>query len=148
MGLEKAELPPPNRLGAPARFTRWRRGQDLCLSRLIQEERRFEIENVPTGVGKTLIYMTKALLTGERTACLTSTKGLQDQIAREFPGMVADIRGKGNYPCYGYKDVFKGYRHLLLKAGRRFEGGLPSCEEGPCFSGEECVYKGARCAYL
>jgi len=135
-------------MGAPPRFTKWRRGQDLSLSHLIEERCRFPVECVPTGVGKTLIYITNALLTGKRTAALTSTKGLQDQLEREFPGSVVDIRGKGNYPCIGYQDIFKGYKHLLLKTGRRFEGGLPSCEEGPCFSGEQCLYKAGACHYF
>lgn len=68
---------------------------------MTEEEPRFLLAICPTGFGKSLTYMTAAQLIPGRTIILTSTKGLQTQLQKDFGGMdnVVDIRGRGNYPC-------------------------------------------------
>lgn len=69
-------------------------------------EKRVCGPSVPTGIGKTLIAMSVAKLTGKRTVFLTATKGLQDQYAREGARYgLTDIRGRGNYQCGDYANL-------------------------------------------
>ena len=83
----------------PDKFAVLRPQQDKAIQDLLSYKGKNLIQVVPTGVGKSLIYMTWALQLG-RTAILTSTKALQDQLMEDFGGMgVAEIRGKDNYPC-------------------------------------------------
>lgn len=91
-------LPPPNALGLPEKYTRWRKYQDDAIISLSASEKRFVGLVVPTGGGKSLTYMTHAEMSGAaRVVVLTSTKSLQDQLGRDFE--VVDIRGKANYDC-------------------------------------------------
>jgi Rad3-related DNA helicase len=92
-------LPAPNELGAPDQYTTWRDFQDQAVDDGIQSEARFVVQSMPTGSGKSLVCVTQALAQGFRVAYLTSTKGLQDQLIKDFGGIVADLRGKDNYAC-------------------------------------------------
>jgi len=93
-------LPPPCDLGAPDKFTQWREHQDTAVDDGVNSESRFIVQAMPTGSGKSLNYIVQALVSGLRTCILTSTKGLQDQLVRDFKSTgLVDIRGKRNYQC-------------------------------------------------
>ena len=92
------ELPPPSALGLPAKFSSWRPFQVEGVLRAteagspqhpeLEEEisRRFQVFNMPTGSGKSLVYTATATLRPGRTCILTSTKGLQRQLDQDFGG--------------------------------------------------------------
>lgn len=126
-------LPPPSALGAPAHFATWRPHQPKAIMTAIETDKRFIAAVLPTGSGKSLTVVGAALLTGWRTAILTSTKLLQHQYTKDFAeaGMV-DVRGMNAYRCLGFKDEF-----LQFADGARWQG----CEEGPCHSGHSCYRK-------
>jgi Rad3-related DNA helicase len=66
----------------------------------MDSEKRFVAQALPTGSGKSLCYVARALLTDQRVAVLTSTKALQEQLLVDFePLGMTDIRGRANYPC-------------------------------------------------
>ena len=92
----------PQQIGMPARFPTWRPGQDDAIDRITDAFRdyRYVVMCAPVGSGKTATYIAVALLNGWRVLVCTVTKGLQDQLMRDFAsiGMV-DIRGRGNYQC-------------------------------------------------
>jgi Rad3-related DNA helicase len=69
------------------------------------------------------MYVAASRLLGGKTIILTSTKGLQSQLMRDFEeiGMV-DMRGKNAYRC-------------------ALSDNTLSCEEGPCTLGFSCAYK-------
>jgi Rad3-related DNA helicase len=92
-------LPKPKEIGAPEKFTKWRKYQDAAIVRALKSEARFVLHTIPTGGGKTLTYVAQHLLMGGRTCILTSTKALQNQIIRDYEELVSDIRGKNNYGC-------------------------------------------------
>lgn len=123
------QLPSPVLMGAPSRYTEWRHGQDRALERALLSPKRFVVLALPTGIGKSLVVTTLSGFTGARSVALTSTKGLQDQYARDFgeTGLV-DVRGMNNYPC------------LVL------DGGM--CDEGPCLDGERCHLRDRGCLYF
>jgi len=87
-------------LGLPEKFQNWRPSQVRCINRCLNQDRRYQIHAIPTGGGKSLAYVANALITGERTLILTSTKALQDQLAADFGSIgLADLRGRQNYKC-------------------------------------------------
>lgn len=61
--------------------------------------------SAPTGFGKSPAYVAHAILSGEPTCIVTNSRGLQDQLMRDFKeiGMV-DIRGRSNYQCEARED--------------------------------------------
>lgn len=93
-------LPTPAAIGLPPKFEQWRPVQEDALELLLTNTKRVKGLCIPTGGGKTSIYVAEALLSGEPTAFVTDNRGLQDQILEDFAsiGMV-DIRGRRNYPC-------------------------------------------------
>lgn len=124
-------LPPPNDLGAPDKFTAWREHQDHAVDDGVNSESRFLVQAMPTGSGKSLNYIMQAVLSGQRTCILTSTKGLQDQLVRDFKSTgLVDIRGKGNYQC--------------LEADLYDDNGIKqeiTVDMGPCAFGKDCDRK-------
>jgi ATP-dependent DNA helicase DinG len=87
----------------------------------------FLMQIAPTGIGKSLIYMAGALERKGRTIILTSTKGLQDQLMRDFSSVgLVEVRGRSNHRC-----------DLTGK----------SAALGPCRWGHKCVLKDGGCAY-
>lgn len=92
-------IPSPVEFGLPEKFARWRDGQWQAISDILDDPKRFHVACAPTGCGKSLYAMAAAVLSGRRTAILTSTLGLTDQYAREFVGISHDIRGMANYRC-------------------------------------------------
>jgi len=87
------------------------------------------VQVCPTGFGKSAAYVASSLLRGGRTAILTSTKGLMQQLVDDFGVIGAvEIKGRNSYPC-------------------RYSGGLLRCDEGPCIAGMQCDYK-PTCDYF
>ena len=115
--------PSPVLFGMPEKFEFWRTNQAEAFNNLIALDDRFIMQICPTGFGKSLTYMTAALAIPGRTIILTSTKGLQSQLLRDFGGIkgVTDIRGKGNYKCVIEPNT--------------------TCDSGPCSIGSKCVLK-------
>jgi len=92
-------------------------------------EYRFVACSAPVGSGKTVSYIAVALAMGWRVCVVTSTKGLQDQLLRDFAAIgLVDVRGRNNYSCgLGY-------------------GGAITCEDGyhmGCVFHEmdDCLYR-------
>lgn len=114
-------LPPPNDLGLPKKFQSWRSGQIHAIMDMVDYKGRFFTQIQPTGSGKSLCYMTTALLRGGRTLILTSLKGLQDQLMNDFGELgIALVKGKSAYKCPNTKQ---------------------SCEWSPCNFGSYCPKK-------
>jgi ATP-dependent DNA helicase DinG len=129
---ESLYFPSPESLDLPKKFTAWRAGQTSALERALEDEHRFTAVNMPTGSGKSLFYMSWARAQGGRTAILTSTRGLQDQLIADFAEMgLKDIRGMANYRCLVQPE------HLEM-----------SCDEGPCHAGFRCDMREAGCLYF
>ena len=94
------EFDSPHDAGMPEKFGAWRMLQDVAFNQIQNARKRFVAQVVPTGGGKSVTYMTAAHQSLGRTAVLTSTKGLQAQLLRDFESIGAvDIRGKNNYTC-------------------------------------------------
>ena len=116
----------PTDIGLPTKFTSWRSAQFEAAVNIAANNKRFVLESMPTGAGKSIIYMAVAKLLEARTLVLTANKGLQQQLLADFGGIgLTDIRGQGNYQC----------RALSHRKG--FHG----CDQGPCHFGRECEYK-------
>lgn len=69
----------PAALGLPPKFDEFRDAQRLMIERSMNSTKRFVAHACPTGGGKSAAVIAEALYTGNRTAVLTSTKGLQLQ---------------------------------------------------------------------
>jgi len=110
----------PQEIGLPEHYSKWRPAQEDCLDLLRTARERIIAPCIPTGGGKSGLVVADALESGEPTAIVTYSKGLQDQYLKEFEsiGMV-DLRGRNNYSC----QMKEGY----------------TCEDGYV---ARCVYKG------
>jgi ATP-dependent DNA helicase DinG len=129
-----APLPHPTELGFPDKFARWYPDQLDAIDRTVFNTRRFTALGMPTGSGKSVTGIAVALLHPEvtRAIYLTSTKGLQDQLATDFAELgLVDLRGQRNYPCIAVEPgaPLNRYRHGRFTVG---------CDEGPCHSGVWC----------
>lgn len=155
-------LPPPNMIGAPDRFDRWRALQAEAVFTIATTDKRFTICSMPTGSGKSLVYTSAAAFTGLRTCILTSTKGLQEQLTRDFAEIgMRDIRGMGNYPCRLITEDAEAMnaarRHALARGAYVPPVGKEpppnfilfgtGCDQGPCTYGDRCDYREAGCHY-
>lgn len=90
----------PHELGFPEKFHRWRDNQVDAIEKSIVCDKRVVANCAPTGFGKSPSYMAQAILEGGRTCILTGTKGLQDQLVKDFKSVgLVTIKGKDNYPC-------------------------------------------------
>jgi Rad3-related DNA helicase len=98
----------------------------------------FDLLNAPTGLGKSLIaiglhrvqYDVSRPL-ARRMLILTSTKALQQQIVRDFPDIVMEIKGKANYHCKRFPPTYD-----------------IGCDKGPCNWGVSCSLKEKGCDYF
>lgn len=131
-----APLPTPVELGFPAKFAQFYDDQLEAIDRIIFNKRRVTALAMPTGSGKSVTGVAAALLHPEvrRAIYLTSTKGLQDQLATDFQQLgLLDLRGQRNYPCVAVEPggSLDRYRHGRLVVG---------CDEGPCHSGVWCQH--------
>lgn len=122
-------LPEPSELGLPKHFRAWRPGQESHIWRLLLSENRHSALVLPTGSGKSLTYVAYSIVQGGRTLILTSTKGLQDQLMRDFGGLRGwvEVRGQSNYRC-------------ALDHSRMVS-------EGPCHIGHDCSMRHGGCSY-
>lgn len=117
----------PREAGLPDHFRKWRLGQREAAGEIAYGEGDCVI-TMPTGLGKSGTYIAGANLSGAKTVILTSTKGLQDQLMKDFAkiGMV-EVRGKANYIC-------------PAKHG-------PTAEFGLCNYGMKCEMMKGGCPY-
>lgn len=122
----------PSDLGLPAKFAEWRPYQRQAVIEAAAANTRFVTLNKPTGSGKSVTYMAIARLLEGRTAYLTSTKGLQNQLDREFP-FLADVRGQANYHCRLEQEA--GLKSIMV-------------DQGGCHVGVDCQYRGVGCYYF
>jgi ATP-dependent DNA helicase DinG len=130
-------LPEPYVIGLPAKFKSWRLMQQAAVVAGQESAYRWVVQCAPTGFGKSLMYMGNAKLTegatGGRTIILTSTKGLQQQLDRDFGGGdgcgAVQIRGQNSYPC------------RISTTGQ-------SVADGPCHLGHSCRYRETGCEYF
>lgn len=121
-------LPPPYDFGVDEHYDSWRPHQDEVVEFIVDSDRRYILPVCPTGFGKSLVYVVASSIIGGRVVILTSTRALQDQLLRDFDGLIADLRGKDNYKC-----------NLL--------GGFATCGKGPCNWGLNCPFKAGGCEY-
>lgn len=131
---QKSAIPPPSAYGLPAKFDRWRPHQDRAVERVINSQSRFTMTVAPTGAGKSCQAESVARHFG-RSAYLTITKPLQNQIEREFSDRF-DIRGKSNfdrYPCA-----------VLNEAGNQWPSVEVAEHAGLC---DGCALKDRGCRY-
>lgn len=111
------------------RFSSWYPNQDWIVSEIldwIPSGQKYLCLSAPTGSGKSLTAILAAKLSGFRTVILTATKGLQDQIMRDFGSMAVNVKGQNNFMC-------------MLADVR--------ADEGPCHSGIACSYRDNGCRY-
>lgn len=110
----------------PEKFTSFRDNQLSGLDLILSSTKRGVATSVPTGGGKSLMYMAAAVASGVPTCIVTQSRGLQDQLMSDFGEIgLVDIRGKRNYQC----DMREDY----------------TCDEGHI---SRCPYKGTiACAY-
>ena len=134
----------PSDFGLPARFDPWRQDQERALWAALDDPHRCVCICAPTGFGKSLTYVAMAKISGRRTAFLTATKGLQDQLAHPLSGDftesgLCDIRGMNNYECAEEKDA-------IYRPGIGI--GRTMCDEGPCHVGHRCQLRDNGCLYF
>jgi ATP-dependent DNA helicase DinG len=138
-------LPKPFVLGLPDRFESWRPGQEDAALRAVESTKRFVVLALPTGSGKSLAYLAAAQLSVERTAFLTSTRGLQNQLEKDFGDSgLLDVRGQNNYPCL-YK---ANSRTITMHDVQTDFADEIKCDEGPCHGGVRCELKESGCVYF
>jgi ATP-dependent DNA helicase DinG len=129
----------PKALGLPTKFTEFRPHQAEIAVDIAASEARFSCLSMPTGGGKSLVYMTIAQILDARALVLVGTKGLQGQIATDFNDLdLTDIKGQSNYRC------------LAVNFGGELESyGTPgtTCNEGPCKASIKCSLKHSGCTY-
>lgn len=94
-------IPTPQELGMPEKFHDGLRAlQEDMIYKWFNSDKRHKVFCAPTGIGKTLFYIYLARMTNTPTVILTSTRGLQKQVFREFESLgLLNIMGKSNYPC-------------------------------------------------
>lgn len=93
-------IPSPRDLGLPEKFEAWRPNQLEALRLLLSSHKRTKALSMPTGAGKSAVYVAYALITRQPTCFITESRGLQDQLMQDFaPVGMVDIRGKRNYTC-------------------------------------------------
>ncbi len=90
----------PTDLGISDKFDHWRNGQKESIEESLFCDKRVKANCAPTGFGKSLCYVTEALMSSGRTCIVTQTKGLEDQVMEDFGSVgLVNIRGKDNYKC-------------------------------------------------
>lgn len=115
------KLPTPQELGLPEKFARWRPVQEEALAFLLTSQKRTKALCMPTGSGKSAVYIAYALMTKRPTAFVTDSRALQDQLLVDFHSVgLVDLRGRRNYTC-DFKDDY-------------------TCEDG---YQAQCPYKGS-----
>lgn len=114
------KIPSPEVVGLPPKFDKWRSGQEQAISNILESKKRVIALSAPTGFGKSPTYIGAALMSGQPTCIVTNSRGLQDQLMRDFCSIgLVDIRGRSNYQCAAREDY--------------------TCQEGYA---TQCPYKG------
>jgi ATP-dependent DNA helicase DinG len=102
-------ISPSQMLGIP-KFAEWYPGQEYIFQQLVawmNSSNRFACCPIPTGFGKSLLGILTAWWGSTRTAYVTSTKGLQDQLMDDFQTLhLREIKGRGSYVCDEYPTFF------------------------------------------
>ena len=141
----------PSDLNLPAKFDKWRPGQDdaaIDAACVLSSGARFYVSSQPTGAGKSAFYFAVArLLDAKRVLILTASKALQQQLSADFASIgLTDIRGQNNYACIavapptGFPDGTGGLFGMAPANAR--------CDEGPCHAGVECELRANGCLYF
>jgi ATP-dependent DNA helicase DinG len=136
-------FPSPQAFGLPPQFTSWRPGQVEGIFRATSDSPRFSGLVLPTGAGKSLIYVAAAHLSGKRTVILTSTRALQRQLLTDFGSLEGTmlVQGQRAYPC------------TALQPGGELVGtfGIPletvMADTAPCHVGAACSLMDGGCPY-
>ena len=142
---ERVKFPPPCDLGLPDHFTSWRAGQLDAVLRTIDSEKRFVGQVLPTGFGKSLVYMAAAHLTGRKTVILTSTKALQSQLWKDFQSLdgTVIVQGQRAYVCSALEPGGQLYGQF---GGNNAQ--TTYVDHGPCHLGVNCTLKLGGCSYF
>jgi ATP-dependent DNA helicase DinG len=140
-------LPPPVEFGLPERYVAWRKGQPEAILRALDTDRRISALVLPTGAGKSLVYMALTRLSGaHRTVVLTRTRALQAQLEADYSSLpgVSLVQGQHGYICV----ALEPYGHLFSQYGEgRAYQGATSVANGPCHTGVDCHLKRGGCPY-
>lgn len=130
----------PTDFGLPAKFTDFRAGQYESIIDIACSDRRFYLDDAPTGSGKSPKYITVSRMLEARTLVLTANKALQLQLMNDFAAIgMEDIRGQSNYRCKALD-----HNGELFGYGRVGVG----CDEGPCHAGASCRLRRKGCLYF
>lgn len=117
----------PQEVGLPKKFAEWREHQEETIQFILNSKKKFIFLSQPTGAGKSPVYVAAALRVGLKTAILTHTKALQDQLLGDFSTCrLADLRGQSSFEC---------------AVDRRL-----TVDDGLCHFGYKCEVK-HRCGY-
>lgn len=93
-------IPSPSDLGLPEKFDRWRPKQVEALRWLLSSQRRVKTLCMPTGGGKSAVYVGYALITKQPTCVVTESRALQVQLMKDFePCGMVNLWGRKNYDC-------------------------------------------------
>lgn len=132
----------PADLNLPTRFTEFREAQGQAIDYVLYEtddKKKFTALGLPTGSGKSLLGMAIARVTDLKAVYTTATKGLEDQICKDFEESgVKDVRGKNNYTCATYTKTGKKHTRACDE-GAKEECHLASTTGCPYFSALEAV---------
>lgn len=146
--VKKVNYPSPSQFGLPLAFSTWRGGQVDAINWALDSPSRFMCLCMPTGSGKSLVGMAMASMSGTRAAYLTSTRGLQDQIAGDF-GISDPGQDPGQDPEHQFSVDIRGMQNYVCDMAVEF--GLPRTlrvADGPCLSGAKCPLQSSGCHYF
>lgn len=94
------KIPTPQALGLPEKFEAWRPTQTEAIRLYMNSPNRVKVVSMPTGGGKSAIYIAVIALSKKPTCIVTESRGLQDQLEEDFGGMgLVSLKGRDNYRC-------------------------------------------------
>jgi len=113
------------------KFPSFREHQLETAQQVVASEKPLFLLEAPTGSGKSLLALAAhSLMSKPRTAYLVSTKQLQDQIEQDFH--IPVLKGRNNYPCLHFQDLFPDVTSEICK---------------DYLAGDECEFE-VDCPYL
>lgn len=136
--------PPPPSFGLPAQYTAWRPGQPEAISAAMDSPKRFTALVLPTGFGKSMVYMALTAISSQRSAILTATRALQSQLERDFGelGAFVSVKGQQNYLCAALQPGGEHYQQFGHSGHDTF------VDQAPCHLGVDCSLKANGCSYF
>lgn len=145
-------FPSPVDFGLPPHFTSWRAGQVEALLKATDRPERFVGLVMPTGFGKSMVYMAAAHLGAGTSVILTSTIALQRQLIRDFGVLDGTMRIQGQraYPCLALMpggELAATFGRGTAPAGSTAFLTDLTAEHGPCHHNVQCSLKSAGCEY-